>query len=79
MATVSKRKGDNAAIFENPECCVNQMDTATIKEWNSKLLNDPEIPLPDNLRIVIEKDYLLGHEFDDHSLIGLGKGYSLAY
>ena len=38
----SKRRGENASIFENPECFMSNLDMATIKQWNNQLLKDPD-------------------------------------
>ncbi|KAL4454999.1 hypothetical protein ABPG74_006381 [Tetrahymena malaccensis] len=79
MALYKKNKSVNPAIFENPECFAPNLDVMTIKSWNNRLLKDPNIPLPDNLKKVQEKQYYLNNNFDGNKIIGLSEGYTLAY
>lgn len=79
MSVLSRRRGENTTIFENPECFASNLDVATIKMWNNRLMKDPDTQLPENLKKVTEKSYVMKDEFNENKIIGLSEGYIYAY
>lgn len=55
IALGAKRRGQSALVFEDPDATLLNADPDTMRALNKILSENPQHPLPDNYRKVVEK------------------------
>lgn len=79
IATAAKKQGQSTLMFEDPEALMINADPELMKNLNKQLQANPDHPVPDNYRKVVEKQLSVDYQINKPVGEQIGESWVTSY